>query len=183
MGIVMQNKRAFTLIELLVVVAIIGILAAVGVVAYNGYTGAAKISTTKTNYNLFKKQIVLQIQMCEINGYVELMLKNKDSTIYKENCTGSKWQTTGGQINPYIFSYSVANHLNNSGEFKNPYKSTLNDGNALWYSHPNNSKMDENLGFVMFHGEAPNKITLHSCFKTPCNNSSNRLIEEFNYNF
>ena len=46
----MQDRKAFTLIELLVVVAIIGILAAVGVVAYNGYTKAAKINAVKHNF-------------------------------------------------------------------------------------------------------------------------------------
>ena len=71
----MKNK-GFTLIELLVVVAIIGILAAVGVVAYNGYTKNAKINATKANHKTVANFIKVNFAKCEIGE--ELILKQKD---------------------------------------------------------------------------------------------------------
>ena len=61
-----MNHKAFTLIELLVVVAIIGILAAVGVVAYNGYTKSAKLSAAKSKMQTVIKYIKAENTKCEI---------------------------------------------------------------------------------------------------------------------
>jgi prepilin-type N-terminal cleavage/methylation domain-containing protein len=47
--------KAFTLIELLVVVAIIGILAAIGVNTFSGYQEKAKVSTTRSNFSMIYK--------------------------------------------------------------------------------------------------------------------------------
>jgi len=55
-----NKQRAFTLIELLVVVAIIGILAAVGVVAYNGYTSSAKKAVVKQKHKQVVKYIAAE---------------------------------------------------------------------------------------------------------------------------
>ena len=61
-----KNKKGFTLIELLVVVAIIGILAAVGTVAYTGYTEGAKKSATKSNHAAVVKYIAAEDQKCNV---------------------------------------------------------------------------------------------------------------------
>ena len=86
-----MKQKGFTLIELLVVVAIIGILAAVGVVAYSGYTSSAKKSATKANHKLMVKYVKAELIKCELG----------DTTIMEGflNCSD---RTQAGKIVPAV---------------------------------------------------------------------------------
>lgn len=58
--------KAFTLIELLVVVAIIGILAAVGVTTFGGFQDKAKISSSKAIHKGAQKKLAAEIVKCSL---------------------------------------------------------------------------------------------------------------------
>ena len=82
----MKNNKGFTLIELLVVVAIIGILAAVGTVAYQGYTSGAKKNATKSNHASVTKFIAAELAKCSMG---EGTVFSKGTATYTCNAAAS----------------------------------------------------------------------------------------------
>ena len=107
-----QKKiKDFTLIELLVVVAIIGALAAVGVIAYNGYISAAKRNATLQNHSQAIKFIKSKLALCELSTSSSLEL----SPTISINCDV---ENDAGGIN--TINDAFINYFLDQG-WKNPY--------------------------------------------------------------
>ena len=113
-----MNHRAFTLIELLVVVAIIGILAAVGGVAYNGYTGAAKVAVVKNQHSTVAKFISLEMKKCLIG---EKLTLSDDKT---DLCPMMAVANQSG-YNAHQFAFKFLLHFGNGLKWKNVYDNSV----------------------------------------------------------
>ena len=113
----MKNNKGFTLIELLVVVAIIGILAAVGTVAYQGYTSGAKKNATKSNHASVTKFIAAELAKCNM-GEANVMLGAEiaaDPAITDDVAKAGAYACDGSGLDVDV---AAANALS---DFKNTY--------------------------------------------------------------
>jgi len=139
-----NNNKGFTLIELLVVVAIIGILAAVGTVAYTGYTKNAKKNATKSNQAAVVKYIAAEMTKCSM-GETTVLKTLTCSTSYSADDIA---EAAVGALS----------------DFKNPYN-TNEDG--VVEAVPTTDPPTDAVGFTVVTNTA-SKITISTCYESAC---------------
>jgi len=146
-------RNGFTLIELLVVVAIIGILAAVGVVAYNGYTASAKASAAKSNFKTVVNYLAAETKRCDL-GDATAMEGNLNCASLTDNAIKA------ALVNVF------------KDKMKNPY-----DTSKSAVTRDDTFGSDDKVGYVTTFGS----ISVASCVKTKCDNTDNHVQATIEY--
>ena len=134
-----KANKAFTLIELLVVVAIIGILAAVGINTFGGFQDKAKVASTKSIHKNVQKKLSAELVKCSLG----------DTSIFSSlSCSG-------------ITGSTVVSNIGSAGAVfndKNPW------AGAEWGVKSSTSYV---AGQVSLSASGQT-ITLKTCTKTGC---------------
>jgi len=100
------NRKGFTLIELLIVVAIIGILAGVGIPLYQGYIAKAKVASAESNHASIKSYIASEFTKCAAGA---------------KNYNFPGWTTLSCAYGPATVDYYFVYYFKNTAGYKNPH--------------------------------------------------------------
>ena len=159
--------KAFTLIELLVVVAIIGILAAVGVTTFNGFQEKAKVSVVKQSFSAIIKKVALVSTQCGFENSVKLKDEWDKQTINDVPCYDRSLMN--------FFQSRVNIDLYNNGWFRNDKTSWMRNGKtSSGYAPECKSDARKGLVYAVYPSGTTN-IEFCTCFKKPCSDNANRL--------
>ena len=115
-------QKGFSLVELLVVVAIIGVLAGVGIVGYQSYTDSAKERVAIANFNSVKR--FMETELTLLNNNIQTVSGAINS--FSTNCAGSTTaydseasdKNIGKFLNGAVCYFATDGYGN---VFKNPY--------------------------------------------------------------
>ncbi len=154
----MKNNKGFTLIELLVVVAIIGILAAVGTVAYQGYIAGANKSATKSNHASAVKYIAAELAKCSIGESQVFKATNGSTLDCGDRTDGDDTVAKQAQVA--------------MNDFKNAYDTTAPTGTKA--EAVTGAEDDSGLGFTYIADDG-STVTIATCYVTPCATEANRM--------
>ena len=159
-----NKQKGFTLIELLVVVAIIGILASVGVVAYNGYTSSAQKSAADSNHNSVVKWIQNEYQKCSI-GEDSAMNANLDCIDDSNEAADST----------DVAKATIASQQADTAKMNNPYTKTAavqDEGTAVPTTCSN-----ANRGQIIITTDGDTKIIVTTCKAAKDGDTTNLLSD------